>query len=119
MTDPSRAIPRALKRAVKDEAGWRCAIPTCRATEALTIAHIVPWAEVHEHTFDNLICLCWNCHFRYDHGQIDRASIKGYKSNLAVINHRYSDTEQRLLRLLQSRPNTVVEIEQSGILQLS
>jgi hypothetical protein len=50
------AIPTDIKRAVLVEAGHRCAIPTCRATTT-EIAHIVPWAESQDSSFENLIAL--------------------------------------------------------------
>lgn len=121
MTDEGRRpIPRPIARQVKEEAGWRCAIPTCRATSALEIAHIIPWSEVRTHTFDNLILLCAICHYRYDRGEIDRASIKNYKANLAVINHRYSDFEQRVLRAFHREGVHVsLKLETGNILSLS
>jgi len=97
------AIPRALVREVLVEAGHRCAIPTCRQVP-VEIAHIVPWAQVKEHTFDNLIALCPTCHTRYDAGQIDRQAMLQYKSNLFVLNSRYGDLEQRILRLFAEHP---------------
>jgi len=45
-------IPAEVKRAVLVEAGHRCAIPTCRATTT-EIAHIVPWAETQDNSFEN------------------------------------------------------------------
>ena len=65
-----QTIPRQLEREVLMEAGHRCAIPTCRQTP-VEIAHIVPWEQIQEHTFDNLIALCPTCHTRYDKGEID------------------------------------------------
>jgi HNH endonuclease len=41
-----------------------------------------PYADVRDHTFENLIALCPTCHTRYDSGDIDRLSMKGYKANL-------------------------------------
>ncbi|MGH9549748.1 MAG: HNH endonuclease signature motif containing protein, partial [Terriglobales bacterium] len=80
------------------EAGHRCAIPTCRATTT-EIAHIAPWAETHDHSFENLIALCPNCHTRYDQKkEIDRKSMHLYKQNLAVLNGRYSDFERRVFQ---------------------
>ena len=104
MSESRPAIPRPLARAVKDEAGWRCAIPTCRQTAALELAHIEPWSKVREHTFDNLIVLCAVCHSRFDKGEIDRQSIYRYKDNLAVLNGRYSDIERRVLEALSAHP---------------
>lgn len=85
------SIPRPLQRRVLVEAGHRCAIPTCH-TWPVEIAHIVPWAEIREHAFDNLIALCPTCHVRYDRGEIDRLSMLQYKANLTVLNSRYSET---------------------------
>jgi len=96
-------IPEELRRAVLMEAGHRCAIPICHQVP-VEIAHIVPWAEVQEHTFDNLIALCPTCHTRYDTKQIDRRSMRLYKANLAVVNGRYGDLERRVLRLFAENP---------------
>lgn len=78
-------IPISIKRKVLIEAGHRCAIPTCRATTT-EIAHIVAYSVVKEHRFENLIALCPNCHTRYDKGEIDKAAMLKYKSQLNGIN---------------------------------
>lgn len=104
-------IPTALERAVKIEAGHRCAIPTCRYPR-VEIAHIVPWAEVKEHQFENLIALCPNCHELYDKDKkIDRQAMLIYKSNLGLLHHRYSEYERRILELFCNQP-------QANIIQL-
>ncbi|MFJ8334576.1 HNH endonuclease [Streptomyces sp. NPDC094437] len=95
-------IPTALKRAVLVEAGHRCAIPTCRQTP-VELAHITPWNKVKEHTFGNLIALCPTCHTRFDRGDIDRRSMLQYKSNLEVLNGRYTDTERQILKVYAKR----------------
>ncbi|MFD0548809.1 HNH endonuclease signature motif containing protein [Streptomyces rectiviolaceus] len=92
-------IPMALKRHVLVEAGHRCAIPTCRQTP-VELAHITPWAKVREHTFENLIALCPTCHTRFDRGEIDRRAMLQYKSNLGLLNSRYTETERQLLQAL-------------------
>ncbi|MEQ1849935.1 MAG: HNH endonuclease signature motif containing protein [Candidatus Peribacteraceae bacterium] len=74
-------IPTELKRKVLLEAGHRCAIPTCQHSTT-EIAHIIPWAKVTEHQFENLIALCPNCHTRFDNGEIDKKSMMQYKANL-------------------------------------
>ena len=96
-------IPTVLKRQLLVEAGHRCAIPTCRQVP-VEFAHIVPWEKRKEHTFDNLICLCPTCHARYDRGEIDRKAMLIYKHNLAVLNGRYGDVEQRILTLFAEHP---------------
>ena len=99
MPEGRPAIPVAIQRAVKVEAGHRCAIPTCKSTP-VELAHIVPWEKIQEHTFENLIALCPTCHTRFDSGQIDRLSMKQYKANLGVISGRYGEMERRLLDVL-------------------
>ena len=96
-------ISRPLEREVLMEAGYRCAIPTCKQTP-VEICHIIPYSKVRKHEFDNLIALCPNCHTRYDRKQIDLTSMQQYKANLSVINGRYSDFEQRILTFFLDNP---------------
>jgi len=86
------------------EAGHRCAIPTCHQVP-VEIAHIIPWEQVKEHSFDNLIALCPTCHSRFDKGEIDRRAMQQYKDNLSILNDRYGDLEQRVLRFFAEDPN--------------
>lgn len=92
------AIPADLKRRVMMEAGYRCAIPVCRA-HPVAIEHIDDWAKVQKHSFENLIALCHNCHARKGNrpGQIDRKALLGYKANLGRLNVLYNDMERRML----------------------
>ena len=99
-----------MERQVLVEGGHRCAIPTCRQTP-VEIAHIVPWSEVMDHTFENLIALCPTCHARYNKGEIDRLSMVQYKANLAIVNGRYGDLERRVIQYFvedPSRPHIVL-----------
>ena len=108
------AIPAEVKRAVLVEAGHRCAIPTCRATTT-EIAHIVPWAETHDDSFENLIALCPNCHTRFDQKkEIDRASIKMYKHNLGILNNRYGEFERRLFEVLAKSGERIFVLGAAG-----
>lgn len=77
-------IPAELKRRVLLEAGHRCAIPTCKFPD-VDIHHIVPWAKVKEHNFNNLIALCPNCHRRAHNGEIDKKSLFQYKARLNAL----------------------------------
>lgn len=97
-----------MQRDVLVEAGHRCAIPTCRSVP-VEIAHIVPWATVKEHTFDNLVALCPTCHTRYDKGEIDRQSMLRYKANLGLLTSRYGELERRVLEVLgRESPGQVI-----------
>jgi HNH endonuclease len=102
MPQGRRDIPAQLERDVKMEAGYRCAIPSCRQ-HPIEIAHIVPWSKVRVHEYSNLIGLCGVCHARYDRGEIDRKAMLQYKANLGLVNARYGDYERRLLEYFATR----------------
>lgn len=107
-------IPRQLERDVLVEAGHRCAIPTCRQP-TVDVAHIKPWADVKEHTFDNLIALCPTCHRRYDKGEIDRKAMLQYKANLGILTSRYGEIERRVLKWFGDNPKErLLELEGGG-----
>lgn len=106
-----------MQRALKEETGYRCAVPNCRESSSLVLAHIVPWSQVREHTFDNLICLCSVCHSKYDTGVIPRQSVLVFKANLSVLNNRYGDLERRILLQFSERPNAqAIYIDRSMLL---
>lgn len=86
------------KRQIKEEAGFRCAVPTCNNTSPLEIHHIIDQAHGGTDGNDNLICLCANCHGRYHAGEIPRISIQNYKQRLQRISvvlfpHEYNYLE--------------------------
>ena len=99
-------IPAELERALFIEAGYRCAIPTCRVAKPLTIEHIDDWAKVKEHKFANMIVLCANCHGLKGDGprKLDRKALRQIKANLGIINGRYGELERRILTYLTKHP---------------
>jgi hypothetical protein len=99
MSDRS-SIPAETKRRILIEAGYRCAVPTCRFPIAEN-AHIVSYAESKDHSYENLVALCPNCHTMYDSGKIDRAAIIAYKKKLLFLNEVYSRCELLIKRLLE------------------
>ncbi|WP_439380522.1 HNH endonuclease [Amycolatopsis lexingtonensis] len=109
------AIPLELRRQVLIEAGYRCAVPTCRQ-HPVDIDHIVDWAEVQKHEFENLIALCPTCHRRKGSkpGQIDRAALRHYKANLSVLNNRYGDIEKRLIEAYAERRSNGELLDEDG-----
>lgn len=91
------AIPAELRRRVLVEAGHRCAIPTCRHID-VDVHHIVPWESCQEHSYENLIALCPNCHRRaHKTNEIDRKSLFNYKANLRFTHDRFSQLEVDML----------------------
>lgn len=95
-----------MKRRLFEEAGYRCAIPTCKGTAALEMAHIEPWSKVRSHDFENMIVLCAVDHTRFDRGDIPIQSIRAYKANLSLLSNRYNDTEQRILTIFAREIDT-------------
>ena len=107
----SRHIPNSLKRRLLEEAGYRCAVPTCRATDPLQFEHIEGWAETREHNFEDMIILCANCHSRVTSKKINKSAIKTYKHNLAILTGRYSLFEMRILEsLFKDGPKAPIEV---------
>ena len=80
------AIPATMSRAVMLEAGHRCAV--CGETSALDVHHIIPWEKVQKHEQANLICLCAVCHRRAGDNDMDRSSLRHYKTHPWVKTNR-------------------------------
>ena len=97
------AIPQEIKNSVLVEAGHRCSIPTCRTATPIEIAHIVPWAESQDHSAENLIVLCANCHALQEKGHVSRNALRQYKRNLKILNGRYNDFEKRIFEHIIDR----------------
>jgi len=76
-------IQADLRRRILVEAGHRCAIHTCRHPDA-DVHHIIPWEQCRQHSYDNLIALCPNCHRRAGTGEIDRKALRLYKAQIAA-----------------------------------
>lgn len=112
----SRKPPEWLKRALFEESGYRCAVPTCKTTTVLQMAHITPWSEVLVHEFENMIVLCSHCHGLFDvEKKIPERSIRNFKMNLAVVNGRYNDFERRMFDQWQEQGlDTPIRLEVGG-----
>lgn len=93
------AIPVAMQRAIKEEAGYRCAVPTCRDKGPFDFEHIEEWSKVKKHEEHNIILLCVGCHARVTRGEIHKEAVRAYKRNLALISARYSLYEMRVMEI--------------------
>ncbi|MGY0500631.1 HNH endonuclease [Nocardia sp. FBN12] len=98
MTD-REPVPADLQRDLMIEAGYRCAVTTCRTAEPLEIEHIEEYATVRKHEFSNMVVLCANCHRRKGIGprKLDKKALRIIKRNLALVNRRYNDVERRII----------------------
>lgn len=101
------SVPAETKRRILIESGYRCAVPTCRfpITEN---AHIVSWAKAQDHSYENLVALCPNCHTMYDSGRIEQAAIIAYKKKLIFLNEVYSRFELDVLDHLKTHKRALI-----------
>src|SRR5438034_11221590 len=101
--DPPRErkdLPLKTVTIVLTEAGYRCAVPTCRVILALDIHHIWEVAAGGGDEPFNLIALCPTCHALYHRGTISADSIYAYKAMLVAISRAFDlDAVDRLMFL--------------------
>jgi hypothetical protein len=85
---------------VLTEAGYRCAVPTCRGILAMDMHHIWEVAAGGGDDPSNLIALCPTCHALYHRGTISADSIYAFKAMLVAISRAFDlDAVDRLLFL--------------------
>ncbi|MCK1356340.1 DEAD/DEAH box helicase family protein [Bradyrhizobium sp. CW7] len=77
------AIPIEIKRDVLFEARHHCAV--CCAALPLEYAHVVPWSKSQDHSLENLIALCANCHERADNEKWGVSYLQRYKRSPCII----------------------------------
>src|SRR5918996_318262 len=87
MTRSRTKIPAAVRVEVLIEAGYRCAVPTCRTVIPVHLPHIDEVSEGGGHVASNLIVLCPTCHGLYHSGQISKEAVRVYKCMLVAFNH--------------------------------
>ena len=95
-----KAIPQSIRQDVLIEAGYRCAVPTCRTILAIDLHHIVEVAEGGGNEKSNLLALCPTCHALFHRGEISREAIRVWKGVLVSLNEGFDrDTKDKLLFL--------------------
>jgi type I restriction enzyme, R subunit len=93
------AIPAQTARAVLIESGHRCAV--CGVPCPLERAHIVSWRKSHDHSLENLICLCANCHEMADRDRWGEKVLREYKAKPWVHRQNSNHNESSNLALVQ------------------
>jgi hypothetical protein len=86
MTRSKTKIPRVVREEVLIEAGYRCAVPTCRTVIPVHLHHIAEVSEGGGNLASNLIVLCPTCHGLYHNGQISKEAVRVYKNVLVALN---------------------------------
>lgn len=104
---------------VLTEAGYRCAVPTCRGILALDMHHLWEVSAGGGDEPSNLIALCPTCHALYHRGTISAESIYAYKSMLVAIGRAFDvDAVDRLLFLCMC-PTDYLVLSGDGVLHFS
>ena len=106
MATSRKRVPKRNRLSLKTvtivltEAGYRCAVPTCRNILALDMHHIWEVGAGGGDDPGNLIALCPTCHALYHRGTISQDSIYAYKAMLVAISQAFDlDAIDRLLFL--------------------
>lgn len=108
-----------LKREVLTEAGYRCAVPTCRTILALDLHHIIPVEEGGPNALSNLLALCPTCHALYTRGIIARESIHAWKQLVVALNHAFDPETISLLLFVKQVEGNEVPVSGDGLLRFA
>jgi hypothetical protein len=111
------AIPLDVRVAVLTEAGYRCAVPTCRGVLALDLHHMVQVSEGGGNVVDNLLALCLNCHGLYHRRTISKESIYVWKSILVSLTRAFDVAALDQLLFLNKPEIDQLQITGDGVLR--
>ena len=109
-------IPSDIARQIFIDAGHRCAC--CGAAFPLERAHIVPWRESRDHSEENLICLCANCHEMADRDW-DRRTFYEYKRRPWVNRQGASGARPEVESASQAQVEELVAILEDRALRIT
>ncbi len=101
------------------EAGYRCAVPTCRNILALDLHHMEHVADDGGNVSENLLPLCLNCHGLYHRGTIKRESIYAWKSMLISLTRAFDVFALDQLLFLNKQEVDDLRISGDGVLGFS
>src|SRR3970282_2244198 len=104
---------------VLTEAGYRCAVPTCRTILALDIHHIWEVSAGGSGDLSNLIALCPTCHTLYHRGTIRQESIYVYKAMLVAITRAFDVEAIDRLLFLESCKKDFLVVSGDGLLHFA
>lgn len=114
-----RKIPQQVVVQLLTEAGYRCAVPTCRNILALDMHHIVEIAEGGTDQPANLLPLCPTCHALYHRGHIPRESIFTWKTVLVSLSQAFDTNTVDNLLFLGTKNVSALRLSGDGVLQFS
>lgn len=113
------AVPHEVAVEVLAEAGYRCAVPTCRTILAIEPHHIVEISEGNGYVVDNLLAFCPTCHALFQRGVIRRDSMCTWKSVLVCMIQAFDAATADHLLFLNRPEAKSLRISGDGVLQYS
>src|SRR5687767_3014645 len=114
-----KKIPNNIVQHVLTEAGYRCAVPTCRNILAIDLHHIVEVSEGGGNEPANLIALCPTCHALFHRGTYSREALYSWKGTLVALSHAFDvPTIDDLLFLKQSESSDLF-VTGDGVLKFT
>ena len=114
-----KPIPFDVTVAVLTEAGYRCAVPTCRGILALDLHHMVQVSEGGGDVAANLLALCPTCHALYHRGTYKKESIYTWKSVLISLTQAFDVSTLDHLLFLHKPATEKLRISGDGVLQFA
>jgi hypothetical protein len=118
MATKRKALPVEIRQIVLHEAGYKCAIPTCRHVLTLDIHHLVYVSDGGPDTPENLLPLCPNCHALHHAGHIPPASLRAWKMLLLTLNEAFDRNSVDILLALDKQGD-IRRLSGDGILSVS
>ena len=114
-----KSLNLRTRTAVLTEAGYRCAVPTCRGILALDLHHMYQVSDGGGDDPSNLIALCPTCHALYHRGTISKDAIYSYKSMLVAISRAFDLEGIDRLLFLNGVARDIVVVSGDGLLYFS
>ncbi len=112
-----KKVPQNIVVAVLTEAGYRCAVPTCRTILAIDIHHMVEVSDGGPNEVGNLLALCPTCHALFHRGEIVRDSIYTWKSVLVSLSQAFDFAALDQLMFLARDDTANLRVSGDGVLQ--
>jgi len=113
------AIRKQVKLDVLTEAGYQCAVPTCRTILSLDIHHIDQVSEGGGNELTNLIALCPTHHDMYHKKLISKDSIYAWKLMLVSLSRAFDTNTVDDLLFLKQTPSSDLQVSGDGVLKFS
>jgi hypothetical protein len=114
-----KKVPEAVLLRVLTEAGYRCAVPTCRNILAIDLHHMEEVSEGGGNAQGNLLALCPTCHALFHRGTYSRDSIYAWKVTLVSLSNAFDTNAIDDLLFLKATQGSNLLVSGDGVLKFS